>query len=166
MRSALMGTAARQIDLVEQFRRYGTRILPAGFYRQQHMKEPPWIRAATVTNNVQITAVWQSSRTATQCQAVQNDEVLKPKGGLWFTPWVNSGQPIPDGFRVLWRITNTGSVAKLRRAERGGFYPPAKENRRWEELQYRGVHIAEAFIIRMSDSLLVGQSPPFNVVIE
>jgi hypothetical protein len=39
-------------------------------------------------------------------------------------------------------------------------------NRRWEGLEYRGVHIAEAFIVRMSDSLLVGQSPPFNVVIE
>lgn len=166
MRAALMNTTARQVDLVDQFRQYGARILPAGFYRQPHMKEPPWIRAATVTNNVQITAVWQSSRNATQSQMVKDGDVLKPKGGLWFTAWVNGGQPIPEGFKVLWRITNTGSVAKARKAERGGFYPPAKENRRWEELQYRGVHIAEAFIVRMSDSLLVGQSQPFNVVIE
>ncbi len=166
LRSELMTTAAQQVDLVERVRRYGISILPAMFNRQPHMKEPPWDRAPNMTSNVQVTATWQPSRNTAQEQPVRSGDVLKARGGLWFDAWVNGGQPVPDGYRVQWRITNTGAVAKARRAERGGYYSPMTGNRRWEGLEYRGVHIAEAFIIRMSDSLLVGQSPPFNVVIE
>jgi hypothetical protein len=79
---------------------------------------------------------------------------------------VNSFQPVPDGFRVQWRVTNTGEVALGRNAGRGDFYSPMRGNRRWEELQYRGVHFVEAFIIRMRDEVVVGISPPFSVVIE
>jgi hypothetical protein len=51
------------------------------------------------------------------------------------------------------------AVALALNAGRGGFYPPTSGTRRWEALEYRGVHIAEAFIIRMSDDVLVGHSP-------
>jgi hypothetical protein len=37
---------------------------------------------------------------------------------------------------------------------------------RWEALEYRGVHIAEAFVVRKAGGVLVGQSDPFFVVIE
>nr|USU34515.1 hypothetical protein NG677_23225 [Methylobacterium sp. OTU13CASTA1] len=54
----------------------------------------------------------------------------------------------------------------LRRAGRGDFYVSNLGHERWEGLEYRGVHMAEAFIIRMADDALVGQSEPFFVVIE
>lgn len=166
LRQELLNTTAQPVDLVERVRQYGIAILPASFNRQPHMKEPPWIRAQHVTSNIQISAKWQTSRHASEGRAVQSGAVLKARGGIWLDTWINGDQPVPDGFRVQWRITNTGPVAKACGSERGGFYSPATGNRRWEELRYRGIHMAEAFIIRMSDSLLVGQSPPFNVVIE
>jgi hypothetical protein len=63
-----------------------------------------------------------------------------------------------------WRITNTGAIAKG--AGRGGFYPENRASGHWEDLQYRGIHMAEAFIIRRSDDVLVARSQPFYVVIE
>ena len=49
---------------------------------------------------------------------------------------------------------------------RGGFEIPNDGHRRWESLEYRGVHMAEAFIIRKNDERLVGFSEPFYVVIK
>ena len=49
---------------------------------------------------------------------------------------------------------------------RGGFEKPTEGNRRWEELQYHGVHMAEAFILRRRDDCIVGVSEPIYVVIE
>ena len=124
-------------------------ILPAMFNRQPHMKEPP-DRAPNTTLNVQVTATWQPSRNTAQEQPVRSGDVLK-RGAGPVRCLGNGGQPVPDGYRVQWRITNTGAVAKARRAERGGYYSPMTGNRRWEGLLPR-CSFAEAFIIRMSDS--------------
>jgi Adenylyl/Guanylyl and SMODS C-terminal sensor domain len=53
-----------------------------------------------------------------------------------------------------------------KRAGRGDFYVENSSHGRWETLDFRGVHMAEAFVIRRSDDLLVGVSNPFYVVIE
>ena len=79
---------------------------------------------------------------------------------------VNKFQMVPSGCYVRWRITNTGAAAMAQRCGRGGFEKPMEGDRRWEGLQYRGVHMAEAFIIRRSDDRVVGQSAPFYVVIK
>jgi len=52
------------------------------------------------------------------------------------------------------------------RQGRGGFEPENRTDGRWEHLQYRGIHMAEAFVIRRSDDVLVAKSDPFYVVIE
>jgi hypothetical protein len=67
---------------------------------------------------------------------------------------------------VQWRITNTGVVALAKQKGRGGFYVENRADGHWEALEYRGIHIAEAFIISRSDQVLVGQSDPFYVIIE
>lgn len=166
LQSLLASTAAHVDELVDVVRDFGVSILPASFYRIPHMQQPIWPQATTLSKNVQVFATWQISKNAIQGRPVQPGEILSRQGGLWFDVRVNGGQPLPTGFRVQWRITNTGVVALARNSGRGGFYVAQRGNRRWEELQYRGVHIAEAFIIRSSGNVLVGQSPPFNVVIE
>lgn len=165
-KSLLVSTAAHLDGLVDAVRDFGVSILPASFYHIPHMREPTWARAASVTNNVQVSAVWQTTRDAMQGRPVRRGEILSKRGGLWFDVAVNGGQTLPAGYHVKWRITNTGAVALSLKNGRGEFYTPQRGNRRWEELHYRGVHLAEAFVIRNIDNVLVGQSPPFNVVIE
>ncbi len=164
--SLLVGTSAHFDGLVDVVRNFGVSILPRSFYNIPHMKKPTWVRANTVSNNIQIFATWQTSRYDIQGKPVKSGDILPSRGGIWFDVAVNGSDPLPSGFRVEWRITNTGSVAISLNSGRGEFYIPQHGNRRWEELQYRGVHLAEAFIIRNSDNFLVGQSSPFNVVIE
>jgi hypothetical protein len=165
-RGLLMSTAAHLNELVEIVRNYGLSVLPPEFSRPPHMKAPHWRREEIVSPNVSIYAEWRPSSHSTQSRTIRMGEVLPPRGGLWFDARVNGGERLPDDFTVEWRITNTGVVALARQQGRGGFYPSNSAKGRWETLEYRGVHIAEAFIIRRSDDVLVGQSAPFYVVIE
>jgi hypothetical protein len=62
---------------------------------------------------------------------------------------------------------NAPTVEAIRAsALRGAFYSSDDKSSRWEKLEYRGLHLAEAFIVRRRDRTLVGSSPPFYVVIE
>ncbi|MDR3470375.1 MAG: nucleotidyltransferase [Devosia sp.] len=164
--SLMMSTAAHADDLVEWVRDFGTTILPGWFKSPSHLKQPTWHKAENVSSRVYVTAAWAKDRQASSHRLVQSGDVLRNRGGLWFDVLVNDNEPLPAGFRVQWRITNTGRVAMSRGAGRGGFETPHTGNRRWESLSYRGVHMAEALVIRNSDDVLVGQSESFYVVIE
>lgn len=165
-KSLMMATASHTDDIVEWVRDFGTSILPAGFPFPKHQKQAPWRQAATISRAVHITADLAKDRNSTIRRRIYSGDVLRARGGLWFDVEVNDHNPLPEGFRVEWRITNTGRIAMSQGAGRGGFESPHTGSRRWEELRFRGVHMSEAFVIRSSDDLLVGQSYPFYVVIE
>ena len=158
--------AAHLDGLVDIVQKFGLAVLPWEFNRPPHLTPPPWKQSASISGTVAVSAMWQAGQHNDQGRPVRAGEVLPHHGGLWFDVRINEGQPVPSGYRVQWRITNTGAVAFVRRAMRGDFYSPTTGNKRWEALEYRGVHIVEAFVIRMSDDTLVGQSAPFNVVIQ
>lgn len=158
--------AAHDSRIVDLVGRIGRWIWKPSFDRPTHMTKPMWPRADIVSDQVQVHATWQATRNAPVGRQVDDFDQLLPTGGLWFDITVNEGMPLPDGFYVRYRITNTGAVAIALRKGRGGFEAPQEGTRRWEELEYRGVHLAEAFIIRRTDGRLVGQSAPFHVVIE
>lgn len=163
--SLVLSTAAHLDSLVDDVINFGRSILPTAFYRPPYQKEPPWAALGPVSRNVQITVVHQTSRSDSYGRSVSPGDALPRSGGLWFTAYVNGTQKVPEGFRVEWRITNTGAEALIRREGRGSFYTGQRLHSRWEGLSYRGVHIAEAFIVRTQDDVLVGQSEPFEVVI-
>jgi Second Messenger Oligonucleotide or Dinucleotide Synthetase domain/Adenylyl/Guanylyl and SMODS C-terminal sensor domain len=166
MRSGfLSSTAAHLSSIVDAVKSFGLSVLPSNFYRPPHLQEPPWRIEGTPTNQVHVSASWHAGKESNG-RAISSGEPLPRNGGLWFDVTVNTFQPLPAGYSVQWRVTNTGEVALGRNAGRGDFYTPMRGNRRWEELQYRGVHFVEAFIIRMRDEVVVGISPPFSVVIE
>lgn len=165
VRSLLNSAAAHSERLVEMVRDFGTSILPASFNRPPHLQDPTWSRATDASIGIYVTARFRPHKNASEERVVKPGEVLPAYGGLWFEARLWAGAPIPDGYRVQWRITNTGVAAITLRQGRGGFYAPTTDHRRWEELRYRGVHIAEAFLIRWSDDKIVGQSDPFHVVI-
>lgn len=167
VRGLLEASAAHFDGLVDLVKQLGPAILPTSFRRPPHMRAPRWRRAHHVTDKVGISATWHPNREARHnARPVLPGEALPARGGIWFMATVNGGQPIPNGYDVEWRITNTGTAAILKRAGRGDFYVSNLRHERYESLEYRGVHMAEAFIIRRTDETLVGQSAPFFVVIE
>jgi hypothetical protein len=164
--SLLVSTAAHADGIVDAVKRLGTTILPVWFYTPPHMQQPKWSALPHMSSNVQVYAKWQPSKSSSTSTVVRHDDVLPRNGGIWFDAGINGSGELPAGFRVQWRVTNTGAAALAIGAGRGEFYPPMVGNTRWEALAYRGVHIVEAFIIRRSDDVLVGKSPPFHVVVE
>jgi hypothetical protein len=162
----LSSTAAHDDRIVDQIIKFGRWLWTPALDRPSHMRKPMWKRAETVSDQVSVSAVWQASQNSPAATAISDFDELPPHGGLWFDVRVNDGQPLPSGFSVRWRITNTGAVAISLRKGRGEFHHPTLGHKRWEALEYHGVHLAEAFIIRNSDNVLVGQSPPFHVMIK
>lgn len=94
-------------------------------------------------------------------------QILQPGGWLYLTAHTSTGLVFPTSdYRVYWRIINTDVAAANARQLRGEFNDPHEGNGRWEQLQFRGVHLAEAFVIRRRTDEMVGKREPFRVVIE
>jgi Adenylyl/Guanylyl and SMODS C-terminal sensor domain len=156
-------------DLVEAIKRFGGNILPASFNRQPHMEAPRWKRAAANQQMpVTVRADLHQNNLGTQpVKAVQSLEPLPPGHWLQFRAGTNMGLPFLSAeYRVMWRVTNTDEAAARENALRGRFEKPEADNRRWEQLKYRGVHLVEAFVVRKRDDRIVGQSEAFRVMIE
>ena len=163
-RALLMEGAAHLDSLVDNVIDFGITILPASFKTPAHIQTPRWKFAEHVSRNVHVSAEYALQKMG-RVHPINSGEALPPRGGVWFDVRVNKFQTVPADCYVRWRITNTGAVAMALKKGRGGFEIPTEGNRRWEALEYRGVHMAEAFIIRRSDDCLVGYSEPFYVVI-
>lgn len=162
----LMEGAAHLDGLVDSVIDFGISILPSWFRTPAHLQSPRWPPAEHVSRNVQVFAEHRAHQNSGKVYPINTGEALPPRGGLWFDVRVNKFQSVPADCYVRWRITNTGAVAMALKKGRGGFETPTDGNRRWEALEYHGVHMAEAFIIRRSDDRLVGFSEPFYVVIK
>lgn len=161
----LMEGAAHLDSLVDSVVDFGVNILPSKFRTPPHLQPPPWSPAEHISRNVQVFAEYRVTRDSGRTHPVTSGEALPPRGGLWFDVRVNKFQTVPADCYVRWRVTNTGAVAIALKKGRGGFEKPTDGDRRWESLEYRGVHMTEAFIIRRADDRLVGFSEPFYVVI-
>lgn len=152
-------------DLVALVSRFGARALPSNFDLQPHMQSPPWpVRGGL--SYVQVSATLHPHEGGRTLKQVTGLEPLKPNSSIKFDARTAVGMPFSSDYKVKWRITNTDEAARRDNGLRGGFYPSSSGTWRWESLKYRGVHIAEAFVIRRRDNALVAKSPPFYVVIE
>ncbi|MGV2128370.1 SMODS domain-containing nucleotidyltransferase [Agrobacterium vitis] len=162
----LMEGAAHPDSLVDNVVDFGVSILPPSFRAPAHLQTPHWQPADSISRNVQIFSEYRASQYSDNGHRINSGEALPRSGGLWFDVRVNKFQTVPADYYVRWRITNTGVLAMALKKGRGGFEKPTEGYRRWEVLEYRGVHMAEAFIIRKNDDRLVGFSEPFYVVIK
>lgn len=154
-------------DLVTAVKKFGSKALPPGFNNLPHMRLPTWRVAPGMPISVQVRAELYQSRGGNRLGPIQPLQPVPPGKWLLFTAVTSTGLPFPSqDFRVEWRITNTDEAAYNAKALRGDFYPSDSAGTRWEQLEYRGVHLAEAFLIRKRDSALVGKSAPFQVVID
>jgi hypothetical protein len=155
-------------DLVDWVKQAGTHVIPARLRRLPHVERPKW-RPAKTSVAVKVSAQLLSSRYGSVVRSVNSGEPLQARYALRFTTSSSVGTPFStNDYRIEWRVTNTDKVAHDAGALRGEFYKSDSGTpmSRVEDLSYRGVHFVEAFLIRKSDSCLVGQSDPFYVVIE
>jgi hypothetical protein len=159
-------TADAAADLVEMVKVRGELALPPRFTRLPHMRRPTWPVSATTAIDPIVRASYYASVDGQRLRGISSLEPLPPRGWLRFEAFTHMGMPFGDDFEVHWRITNTDQAAARAQALRGDFYKSRTVGVRWEALEYRGVHMAEAFIIRKRNSYLLGNSKPFFVVIE
>ena len=154
-------------DLVTLFSRFGRRALPASFDRLPHKQRPRW---RTLPNPLFQTSIVATRHTGRDTDPI--DTVSSGTGPLLKDQWLrfqartSVGTPVTADFEIQWRVTNTDKAAERAQCLRGGFEPSNDGASRWEQLEYRGVHSVEAFIVRKRDQVLVSQSDPFYVVIE
>lgn len=161
---------ARQFpgDLVDAIRRFGSRVvLPDNFNRQPHMEAPTWRRSAQQIP-VEVRADLHRNNNGTQIvRSVSSLEPLPPDLWLHFNAVTITGLQFDRStYKVMWRVTNTDEAAANAQALRGRIEKPENDNSRWERLQYRGVHLVEAFVVSKRDDRLVGKSEAFRVMIE
>ncbi|ESY28247.1 nucleotidyltransferase [Mesorhizobium sp. C386A] len=153
-------------DLIALLKRYGGRVITPDFPHLPYMRQPKWRRSPGQGIAVNIKASLYQSKGYNRIRDVQSLELLPAGREIEFRAVTSTGLPFPTDFDVQWRVTNTDEEARQRGQLRGGFESSDTHGQRWETLQYRGVHIAEAFVIRKQDRSLVGISKPFYVAIE
>lgn len=153
-------------DLVDLVKQIGRIALPKGFNRLPHMHRPKWREATNSKLTINLNAQLYSEQYGQLIRSTKTLEPCSPGYWLRFNATSKVGSPFPDTYKVMWRVTNTDVAAKNANALRGEFYNSHDPWVRWERLSYRGVHMVEAFLIRRSDKVLLGESDPFYVVIE
>jgi hypothetical protein len=155
-------------DLVGLIRRFGLSILPAGFNRLPHKQRPKWRVSPHGGYTLKVSAALHESEKGAKIKDVTSGQGPLPKRRWlrFIVREVGGAAFSDDKYKAYWRITNTDHEAVSANSMRGGFEKPNDGTSRWEGLQYRGVHTAEAFVIRRRDNMLVGQSDPFYVVVE
>lgn len=154
-------------DIVDAVKQYGSHVLSNSFHVRPYMQAPRWKRAQSGNINIRVKASLYRSKGTGMIKNVAELEPL-PKGSwVEFAAVLTNGlPPSPTDYSVKWRITNTDVVAYRAKALRGGFYDSQGGQTRFEHLEYRGIHFAEAFVIRKRDDALVAQSSPFRILIE
>lgn len=153
-------------DLIALLKRFGGRVITPDFPHFPYMRQPKWRRSPGQNLPVVVRASLYQSRGYNKIRDVQALELLPAGREIELRAVTSTGLPFSTDFEIQWRITNTDEEAKQRGQLRGGFEDSSTHGQRWETLQYRGVHIAEAFVIRKQDRTLVGVSKPFYVAIE
>lgn len=153
-------------DLVTLVKDLGSIALPKGFNRLPHMHRPKWSASSGAGLTVRVSAYLYTSKNGQSIRQIKSLEPLQSCYWIKFSASNGSGLPFPSEHYVMWRVTNTDKAAQKAKALRGEFYESGNNNSRWELLQYRGVHIVEAFLIRKATEVMLGKSDPFYVVIE
>ncbi|TIS37529.1 cyclic GMP-AMP synthase DncV-like nucleotidyltransferase [Mesorhizobium sp.] len=154
-------------DMISLLGRFGAQVIPRGIRNLPHMRRPKWQVASSPTMSVVVKAELYASRGYNKLADINSLDILAPGRWLQFRATTANGLPlVGEEYDVQWRITNTDRVARERNQLRGEFYESSTRGYRWEKLEYRGVHVAEAFVIRKRGNIQVGKSEPFLVAIE
>ncbi|WP_374453573.1 cyclic GMP-AMP synthase DncV-like nucleotidyltransferase [Phenylobacterium sp.] len=166
--TASLPASSGAMDLVSLFARLGRRALPGGFDRLPHKQRPKWRAAASGQLSVFVEATLHDRRNGIWLDTVAPDRTAPLPKHRWlqFKAKARNGVTFAGEYEVHWRVTNTDREAQKAGCLRGEFVKANDGSSHWEQLEYRGVHSVEAFVVRSRDKALVAQSDPFYVVIQ
>lgn len=148
-------------DLVDRVVLFGKMAIPPNFRRVRHMEAPRWSERRDPDLDVIVRATLGGGPKSMYARPVASGAPLKNGQKIYFEAVREDGSPLGAQYDVHWRITNTGDVP----TPRGDFYTSNPPHEREETLDWRGVHLSEAFIVRRSDGSIAAVSEPFYVVI-
>lgn len=154
-------------DLVSLVRQIGLAAIPSNFTRLSYMERSRWRMASPLHFGIAVSTSLHDAKNGGLMYPVVDLTPLPPNNWVRFQAKTNTGLPLSSDYEVHWRITNTGEVAASRQdGLRGQFYKSDEPGIRWEQIEYRGVHFAEAFVVRKRDNLCVAKSGPLYVVVD
>lgn len=154
-------------DLVDAIKRFGPVILPTDFDIKSYMEVPKWEPSGIDLPTFIRAELYWGGQSGQRIRVVNSLEPLQSGFWLHFKCVSNTGTPYdPSLYTVMWRVTNTDEAAAAANCLRGSFEDPQRDNSRWEQLKYRGVHLVEAFVVRKRDQRIVGRSNAFRVMVE
>lgn len=159
--TALQVARAASADLVAAVRNWGPAVLQRIPANLPHVSRLPWKESGRA--RIEVTAMAYAERGSGLIAQFDSGTVL-PKG-IWlhFTARVPSG--IPQGWKIKWRVVNSGEEAARQNGLRGGFEDSGVDGSRWEQTSYLGAHWVEAFLINTRNGTCAGRSERFFVVI-
>lgn len=149
-------------DLIDAVKIFGPSAVPKNYARLPHMSDPTWREADDDDVEVIISATVGGGSKHMHSKTIASGQILQAGPSIYFEATRPDGGPLGADYRVEWRITNAPGSPQ----PRGGFYPADNAHARVETLSWRGVHVAEAFVVRRYDGVMVGWSDPFFVAIE
>ncbi|HCK84810.1 MAG TPA: nucleotidyltransferase [Hyphomonadaceae bacterium] len=154
-------------DLVDFFARLGKNAIPPWFKSLPHKQRPKWRRAEKAVFGVTVSATLHDAKNGVWLTSLTgSDEPLAKYRWIQFQLRTSTGMPLGPDYEIHWRITNTDLAAHRAGCLRGGFEKANDGSSHWEKLEYRGIHCAEAFVVRKRDQALVAESEIFYVPIQ
>ncbi|MEP3052673.1 MULTISPECIES: nucleotidyltransferase [Paracoccaceae] len=154
-------------DVVDLVKKYGRRAIPSSLSSLPYLEEPTWRAVGNHLFSVNITSTLHRSRGGVMVSNVDSGDIVPKSFQLQFFAKTATGMPLDNqAFETRWRVTNTGEDALRKGQLRGSIERSHAGGVRWENLEYRGVHFVEVFVIRKRDGIQVSRSEPFYVVIE
>jgi len=159
--AALQVARAASVDLVSAVRSWGPAVLQRIPANLPHVSRLPWKESGRA--RIEVTAIAYAERGSGLIGHFDSGTIL-PRG-IWlhFTARVSSGTP--QGWKIKWRIVNSGEEAAHHNGLRGGFEDSGLDGSRWEQTAYLGAHWVEAFLINTRNGTCAGRSERFFVVI-
>ena len=142
-------------------RNWGPAVLQRIPANLPHVSRLPWRESGRA--RIEVRAMAYAERGSGLIGSFESGTVL-PKG-VWlnFTAHVPSG--VPQGWKIKWRVVNSGEEAARENGLRGGFEDSGVDGSRWEQTSYLGAHWVEAFLINTRNGSCAGRSDRFFVVI-
>jgi Second Messenger Oligonucleotide or Dinucleotide Synthetase domain/Adenylyl/Guanylyl and SMODS C-terminal sensor domain len=162
----LAGALTQPSDVVDLVRKFGIGAIGSEIEHPPHRHPPVWQLASGIKAVRVAAELCFDSNFLGKKKPLSSGTPLLPNHWIEFSADYADGSPLGTTCRTEWRVTNNGAAAAKKSQLRGGFYRSDNAHSRSERLAYRGVHLVEAFVVRMTDDVLIGQSQPFFVVIE